>query len=140
MVVDVIIPCFNEKERIVNVVSVLKEVKSIKKIIIVDDGSTFETKKILDTFSDVQIVTHDRNMGKTLAIKSGLMQNDTNAVLFVDADIKGLRNMDVERMIQLSENVDMVLGIRDEGLVLSMLTGFSQAYTGERVVSRSTGG
>ena len=47
VVLSVIIPCFNEKDTIEEIIARVKKVRIKKEIIIVDGGSTDGTKEIL---------------------------------------------------------------------------------------------
>jgi hypothetical protein len=59
-------------------------------------------------------------------------------VLFVDADLKNLKQFHIESLISafFEKNSDMTLGLRKEHPFFMWL-GFSQAYTGERVIKKS---
>ena len=65
---NVIIPCYNEKSTIQTVIANVQSVEPInKKIIIVDDFSNDGSKEILksyETYSDIEVVYHDKNFGK----------------------------------------------------------------------------
>ena len=78
MKVTIIIPSYNPTKKLIKLVSVLQ--KNFNDILIVDDGSTNETKKIYEELSNVKIIYHDINKGKGEALKTAIKNlKDTDA-------------------------------------------------------------
>ena len=91
MKLSVIIPCFNEVERIGWVISAVEAVEIEKEIIIVDDGSTDGTTEVVEKYGrDKQIVAHisKSNFGKGAAIRTGLEYVTGDIVVIQDADLE----------------------------------------------------
>ena len=92
MKLSVIIPCYNEKPTLAELLSLVKAspVKDME-IILVDDGSSDGTTELirneLETGVD-KVVYHPVNLGKGAAISSGLRQVTGDAVLIQDADLE----------------------------------------------------
>ncbi len=97
MKLTIIIPAHNEERTIENVLIKVIEIDLEtwqKEIIIVDDGSTDKTKKILERFrkslakskKQITIVHHPINMGKGAAIKTALLSTTGDYVVIQDAD------------------------------------------------------
>ncbi|WP_141431128.1 polysaccharide deacetylase family protein [Bacillus sp. 03113] len=88
--VSVIIPAYNEEKVILNTIkSVLKSNYSNFEIIIVDDGSTDLTSKVVsESFpEDEQILLlKKRNEGKAKAINFGIQHAKGNILIAIDAD------------------------------------------------------
>lgn len=89
----IIIPCFNEKKTILEL---LRRVKSnlIKddNIIIIDDGSTDGTEHFLKSIegvdNNIKVIFHDKNLGKGAAIQSAMLQKLNDIVIIQDADLE----------------------------------------------------
>ena len=90
--VSLIIPIFNEEKTLENVISRCSKQKEVKQIVVVNDGSTDNTKKILNKLelklSKISIVNHPRNLGKGAAIKSGLTKVLGKYVIVQDDDLE----------------------------------------------------
>ena len=100
MKLSIIIPIYNEEKTIKEI---LKHVLAVdiskynlkKEIIIVDDGSTDGTRKILaeiensgNNFNQIKIIYHSKNQGKGSAIRSGLKYTTGDIILIQDADLE----------------------------------------------------
>ncbi len=92
MKLSIIIPCYNEKEHLSKLITLVKAspVKE-KEIILVDDcsndGTTELIKNTLESEVD-RVIYHKKNMGKGAAIKSGLGHVTGDLVIIQDADLE----------------------------------------------------
>ena len=90
MKLTVIIAVYNEEKSILEVINKVKNVKLNgieKEIIIVDDFSTDDTRKILEELNgDLKIFFHQKNMGKGTAIRTALKHATGDIILIQDAD------------------------------------------------------
>lgn len=95
MLVSIIIPTYNEASSVGNVIARTLSLHlegCEKEIIVVDDGSTDETKLVLQAFRNVQgaslIEVHDSliNMGKGMAVRIGLEKATGDILALLDAD------------------------------------------------------
>lgn len=112
MKVSVIIPTFNSEKFIKRAIySVLIQSYEDFELIIVDDCSTDNTVKIIESFNDdrIKIVKHDVNTGVGVARQTGLKYTTGDFVLFVDSD-DYLKDDFIEMcvLLQKQENADII--------------------------------
>ena len=120
---SIIIPSFNEGDTILKVIKKVKSVtlgKIKKEIIVVDDGSTDKTARILRNFqipnSNFQILRHPENLGKGAAIRSALKKVTGDVVVIQDADLEYDPN-EYQQLLKpiLDGKADVVYGSRFMG-------------------------
>ena len=88
---SIIIPVFNEKKTIIKLLNKIKKLKKLKKqIIVVDDGSTDGTRKILKNNRHLinKLIFHNKNTGKGAAIKTATKFIRGKIVIIQDADLE----------------------------------------------------
>ncbi len=93
MKLSIIIPAYNEEKNILEVINKVKKVNLgniTKEIIIVDDFSTDNTRKLLSELKDasLRIFFHKKNMGKGAAIRTALKHTTGDIILIQDADLE----------------------------------------------------
>ena len=94
MKISVIIPCYNEEHTILKVIKSVHE--SLNRyeyeIILVDDGSTDNTKELLEEYSrsdeKVEVIYHDINSGKGASLRTGFKAAIGDVVIIQDADLE----------------------------------------------------
>lgn len=87
---SVIIPVYNERKTILEILKQVQAVKLKKEIIIVDDFSTDGTREILKKINnkDIKIVFHGKNFGKGRAVRTGIKNISGDIVVIQDADLE----------------------------------------------------
>lgn len=119
MKLSVIIPCFNEKNTITDVIKAVKASPIFCEIIIVDDCSTDGTRELLQSYLESQVDTviyHSRNRGKGAALRSGFAAATGDIVIVQDADLE-YDPQEYPAMIEpiLKNKADVVYGSRFMG-------------------------
>ncbi|MBN1315744.1 MAG: glycosyltransferase [Anaerolineales bacterium] len=85
--VSVIIPVFNQGRYISQAIeSVLAQTCSNYEIIVVDDGSTDDTRRVLEPYLDRITTIYQENQGSSVARNNGLEIAQGRFVVFLDAD------------------------------------------------------
>jgi glycosyltransferase involved in cell wall biosynthesis len=89
---SVIVPVYNERN---TVAEILRRIRAVEvplqvEVIVVDDGSTDGTDKVLAALEDstVRVVAHDTNRGKGAAVRTGIETARGQLVLVQDADLE----------------------------------------------------
>jgi glycosyltransferase involved in cell wall biosynthesis len=89
---SVVVPVYNERATLGEVVARLLEVPCLLEIIIVDDcssdGSGEIAVKLGQLHPQVRVIRHERNAGKTAALKSGFALTTGRIVIIQDADLE----------------------------------------------------
>ena len=89
--ISVIIPCYNEKKTIVQLINILNNLQINKQIILIDDYSNDGTKEIIETDLSNKvdkIIFHNRNLGKGACIKSAKQFILGDIIIIQDADLE----------------------------------------------------
>lgn len=90
MKLSVIIPVYNEKATIAELIEQVRRVSLDKEIIVVDDCSVDGSREILQAIGapDVRVYYHEQNRGKGAAVRTGLEHATGDYVIIQDADLE----------------------------------------------------
>ena len=91
MNLSVIIPVYNEKNTVRELVRRVQAMNLAHEIVIVDDGSKDGTREILtemDGKNKVRIILHQKNQGKGAAVRTGIQAAVGDVMLIQDADLE----------------------------------------------------
>jgi glycosyltransferase involved in cell wall biosynthesis len=153
---SVVIPCFNERDTILEVLQRVREAyPKDKEIIVVDDCSTDGTTELLKSDAETlvaKIIYHECNKGKGAALRAGFDAATGNVILIQDADLE-YTPADYPKLLNpiVCGHADVVYGSRFSGgdphrvlffwhsLGNQILTLFSNALTDLNLTDMETG-
>jgi glycosyltransferase involved in cell wall biosynthesis len=119
MRLSVIIPCYNEKDTVLELIGRVKASPAdIHEIIIVDDASRDGTSSILQEIDDplIKVIGHTHNQGKGAALRSGFRAATGDICIVQDADLE-YDPYEYPVMIRpiIEDRADVVFGSRFQG-------------------------
>ena len=117
LVVSVVIPVYNERSTIHEILRQVRATPLRKQIILVDDcskdGTTDLLRQFQDSETDLTIVFHEKNQGKGAALRTGFKHATGQIVIVQDADLE-YDPSEYLRLIQpiVEGKADVVFGSR----------------------------
>ena len=117
ILITFLIPVFNEEKTVVNYVNQILSLKFLKKeIIIIDNGSTDQSQKLIKNFSGkkkIRIVLRKKNLGYGASIKQGVRMARGKYMFIQFSDTEYDHRVSL-KMCRISEkyNADVVFGSR----------------------------
>lgn len=114
--VSVVIPVYNNKKTVMDVIAGVKALPFETEIIVVDDASTDGTTGWLETIrgaSGLEVISKDFNEGKGAALRDGFAVATGNIIVVQDASLEYAPS-DIEKMIRpiVTGDADVVYGSR----------------------------
>lgn len=119
--IAIIIPAFNEAERIADVLRAVKGASHIYEIIVVNDGSSDDTSAEAQKVGGVKVIDLVKNVGKGGAMAAGVASTTAQIIAFVDADLAGLKAEHIDQITRplLKDECDMCFGVFRGGKIRS---------------------
>ena len=121
--ISVVVPVYNEEEGILdflnkNLLPVVDEIEGYKKeVILVDDGSSDGTLKVLQKCASenkmVKVIALSRNFGKEAALSAGIFYAKGDAVITIDADGQQPPKLIPDFIKKWEDGAEIVTGVRD---------------------------
>lgn len=126
MNISIVLPAKNESAAIVQTLAQIQQLQLAHEIIVVNDGSTDQTKQVAET-AGAKVVSHPYSKGNGAAIKTGARTATGDIIVFMDAD--GQHDpQDIPRLLEkIEQGYDLVVGARQKG---------SQASVGRGIANR----
>ena len=118
MKISVIIPTFNEENTIIELLRRVKKQSDEGlnlEVIVVDDGSTDNSKKLITENPDLynKVILLNKNLGKGGAVREGLLNATGEYILFQDADLE-YNPKDYKKIFNIihEHKADVIIGSR----------------------------
>lgn len=99
MKVAVVIPAYNEAERIGAVIGAALACPDADDVVVVDDGSEDDTSEAAKEYG-VRVIVLPKNKGKGGAMATAVAETDADVLVFIDADLQGLRPKHITALIK----------------------------------------
>ena len=143
---SVVLPAYNEEQMLAKTCRTLKKILDLAEInyelVIVDDGSTDQTWKIIEETAEkdrnVTGVHFSRNFGKEAAIVAGLAQASGNAVAVMDCDLQHPPEVLVKMYLLWEQGYEVVEVIKKSRGTETVFHRKSAGFF-YRIMSRATG-
>jgi glycosyltransferase involved in cell wall biosynthesis len=113
--ISIIIPAYNAEDTIMhtlaNVKRVMSDIALDYEVIVVNDGSSDGTSRVLAGINDgcVKVLNHILNLGKGAAIKTGVKHAKGKYIIMLDAD-KDIDANNMKMYIDMLSRYDIVIG------------------------------
>lgn len=135
MKISVILPILNEEKIISStinkIINKLKQTSEDYEIIAVNDGSTDDTLKVLNSLHKIhpklKVINHTENIGYGAAFQSGVKKAKYEWLLFMDSDMQFEIN-DLDNFIQYIPTSDFIIGYRSKRADNIKRIFFSKVY------------
>lgn len=150
--VTVLVPAYNEEEKIKDTITALQNVSNVNEIIAINDGSTDRTAEIIKK-TNAKLVNLKTNRGKGAALNEGLKIARADVISLIDADL-GQTASELKKLLEsvLRGETDMsiakfpspekkggfglVVTLAQFGLKLFTGCRFASPLSGQRVLTR----
>lgn len=142
--IGVVIPAFNEGENLRAVLNTVSAIPWFYQIVVVDDGSNDDTyviaKQAAIQDARVQAMRLPENQGKASAMLAGVRALQTDLVVFLDADLKGIAENHFRELCAPLQNdgCEMAIAVFRHGGLLTDASHLGAPYlTGQRCLHRT---
>jgi glycosyltransferase involved in cell wall biosynthesis len=135
--VAAVIPARNEEATVGDVVAAACAASTVDEVIVVDNGSSDDTARRAAERGAAVVV--EPRPGKGEAMRSGVDTTEAQLIVFLDADLVGLRPDHVDALVTAvrDDGAAMACGLFDRGPLLNPLfLHVLPALTGERALGR----
>lgn len=92
MNLSVVIPVYNERETLADIVKAVLATELAYEIILVDDGSTDGTRNLYPQLKEldesIRVILHQKNLGKGGALQTGFQAAKGDVIIIQDADLE----------------------------------------------------
>ena len=117
MSIAIIIPTYNEKENIINLVIELTKITEKSQIVIVDDSKKDDISKKIENVNNVKLIFRGKKLGRGSAILEGLkyLKENSEAEIFIEMDADYSHDpseLQKNLLLQSEKNYDLLISSR----------------------------
>ncbi|NDQ55894.1 MAG: glycosyltransferase family 2 protein [Acidipila sp.] len=133
--ISIVIPSFNEERRLPNTLERIRAYLAARpfdaEVIVVDDGSTDGTARVVEEFRatmpTLRLLSNGSNRGKGYSVRQGMLQARGDMALFTDADLSAPIE-EADKLIGALQYVDVTMGSRalDRSLISERQSRFRE--------------
>jgi glycosyltransferase involved in cell wall biosynthesis len=138
MKISCVVPAFNEGARVAAVLKVIVGHELIDEVIVVNDGSSDNSKDVLKKIKGIRLISYKKNQGKSHAVKLGIEAAKNEWIMMMDSDLSGLKKRHITHMIEPIKKgvVDVTMAVWENSMSICKFVGFD-IFAGERVFKKS---
>ncbi len=115
MNISIVMPAYNEEKGIADTIDGVVETVNVLgieyELIVVNDGSTDNTEKIIENNKNIKVVNHEERKGYGASLKTGIKHSKFENILIIDAD-GSYPPEHIPDLLDYAANYDMVVGAR----------------------------
>jgi glycosyltransferase involved in cell wall biosynthesis len=134
-----IIPAFNEGKTVATIARIARSVSIVNRVLVVDDGSSDDTSDKARSVDGVEVLRLTPNRGKGAAMKAGIEATSEPVILFLDADLIGLKSKHIVDLLNpvIDGSADMSVGLFRGGRLHTDLAHIiTPSLSGQRGIRR----
>ncbi|MCW5943764.1 MAG: glycosyltransferase [Fimbriimonadaceae bacterium] len=138
--VSIVVPAYNEAERIVPVLRAALGCALADEVIVVNDASLDATSRVAASVEGVRVIDLPTNHGKGGAMAAGARAAKGDVLVFVDADLVGIRAEHIGQIVRpmIHNECDMCIGVFRGGKFWSTNAQvIFPWFSGQRAIKRS---
>ncbi len=133
--VSCVVCAYNEAARIRHILDAVNGHPALAEVIVVNDGSTDGTQRVLDEYPNIRVLSYSPNRGKTYALGQGIAAASGDYLMLLDADLAGITAADVQLLVDpvIRGEAEVSISLRGNSLAPYRWIGLDYV-SGERVI------
>jgi Glycosyl transferase family 2 len=133
--ISCVVCAYNEAGRIRHILEAVHRHPALAEVIVVNDGSTDDTDRLLRAYPEVQVISYSPNRGKTYALSRGIAAATGEHLMLLDADLCGVTAADIQALADpvITGRSGASISLRRNSLPIYRSIGLD-FVSGERVI------